>query len=159
MNVVTLERLRQFKTLLMASISNPESGSYQNNEWLKVVYPVGSIYMSTSDISPYELFGFGIWEQIKDTFLLCSGDSYAAGSIGGEAEHVLTEEELAPHHHHHTPNALTAAESSNGFTVGQATNKEYVRIASVADSESSGGGAAHNNMPPYLAVYVWKRTS
>ena len=157
MNVVTLERLKQFKTLLMASISNPSGDSNPNLDWLQIVYPVGSIYMSTSNVHPSELFGFGTWEQIKDTFLLCAGDNYAAGTVGGEAEHILTEEELAPHHHHHEPNVLTAAESNNGFTVGQATNKEYVRIASVTDSEDSGGGAAHNNMPPYLAVYVWKR--
>ena len=160
MNVVTLERLRQFKTLLMASISNPESGSYQNNEWLKVVYPVGSIYMSTSDISPYELFGFGIWEQIKDTFLLCSGDSYAAGSIGGETEHALTIDEMPSHSHTFNRHQLWRTENvpesgeSDGYGVSNKTLTVYL------DSTSSiGGSQAHNNMPPYLAIYVWKRTS
>ena len=59
MNVLTLEGLRQFKTLIMAIINNPDSGSYQNNEQLKMVYPVSSIYMSTSDINLIELFEFG----------------------------------------------------------------------------------------------------
>lgn len=72
MNIVTLENLRQFKTLIMAIINNPDSESFQNNDWLKMVYPIGSIYISASNVYPSELFGFGTWEQIKDTFLLCA---------------------------------------------------------------------------------------
>lgn len=97
MKIVTLENLREFKTLLMCAINNPDSESYPNNDWLKMVYPVGSIYMSVYNVYPTELFGFGVWEQIKDTFLLCAGDNYIAGTVGGEEEHVLTEAELAPH--------------------------------------------------------------
>ena len=53
---------------------------------------------------------------------------------------------------------LTAeVDELNGFTVGQATNKAYTRIASIEDSEVAGGGMPHNNMPPYLVVYMWKR--
>lgn len=126
--------------------------------WLSLVYPVGAIYISIVATNPHDLFGFGKWEQIKDMFLLAAGDIYPAGSMGGEAEHILTEEELAIHHHHHTPSMLTAAEDDvNGFTVGQATNKEHVRIASIDESDTAGGGQPHNNMPPYLSVYVWKR--
>ena len=157
MNVVTLERLIQFKTLMMASINNPDSGSYQNNEWLQVVYPVGSIYISVLNTSPLSLFGFGTWEQIKDTFLLCAGDNYAAGSVGGEAEHVLSESEMPVHSHVFANPALINNESNDGFTVGQATNKEYVRIGSIAQTNLTGGSQAHNNMPPYLAVYAWRR--
>ena len=160
MNVVTLERLRQFKALLMASISNPDSGSYQNNEWLKVVYPVGSIYMSTSNINPNELFGFGTWEQIKDAFLLCAGDNYTAGSTGGEAEHVLTIDEVPSHTHNFNRHQLWRTETvpeagtSDGYGASNKTLSVY------SDNTSSvGNGLAHNNMPPYLAVYVWKRVN
>ena len=48
------------------------------------LYPVNSIYMSTGNTSPASMFG-GTWEQIKDRFLLCSGDSYAANTTGGSA--------------------------------------------------------------------------
>ena len=49
-----------------------------------MIYPVGSIYMSVNATSPASLFG-GTWEQLKDRFLLAAGDTYAAGSTGGEA--------------------------------------------------------------------------
>ena len=47
-----------------------------------LIYPVGSIYMSTNNTSPAVLFG-GKWEQIKDRFLLCSGNTYKNGTTGG----------------------------------------------------------------------------
>ena len=159
MKVVTLERLRQFNTLIMSRINNPDSESYPNNDWLKMVYPVGSIYMSVSDVSPNEFFGFGTWERIKDAFLLCAGDNYSAGSVGGEAEHVLSESEMPVHSHVFANPALISNTTTNGFTVGQATNKEYVRIDSIAQTNLTGGSQAHNNMPPYLTVYAWKRVS
>ena len=158
MNIVTLERLRQFKTLMMASINNPDSGSYQNNEWLKVVYPVGSIYMSVSDVSPTALFGFGMWEQIKDTFLLCAGDSYIAGSTGGEAEHVLTINEMPSHSHTFNRHQLWRTEEvpEAGTSDGYGANNKTLSVY-LDNTSAVGNGQSHNNMPPYLTVYVWKR--
>ena len=157
MNVVTLERLRQFKTLMMAYINNPDSESYPNNDWLKMVYPVGSIYMSTSNVSPIELFGFGKWEQIKDTFLLCAGDIYSAGSTGGESEHILTTEEMPSHSHAYKRHAFDRNDTDpeTGEDVYGANNKTL--SAHTGTTEISGGGLAHNNMPPYLTVYAWRR--
>ena len=62
------------------------------------VYPVGSIYMSTTNTNPSIIFG-GTWEQIKDRFLLSAGDTYEAGSMGGEANHTLTINEMPSHSH------------------------------------------------------------
>ena len=50
---------------------------------LQSVYPVGAVYISTSDTNPETLFGFGTWERIKDVFLLAAGDTYPAASSGG----------------------------------------------------------------------------
>ena len=55
---------------------------------LKVIYPVGAIYTSTNSTNPKDMFGFGTWEQIKDTFLLTAGDIYKAGNTGGAASHT-----------------------------------------------------------------------
>ena len=61
-------------------------------------YPVGAIYISTVSTSPASLFG-GTWEQLNDRFLLGAGDTYSAGSTGGEAEHTLTKAEMPNHSH------------------------------------------------------------
>ncbi len=125
---------------------------------LSMVYPVGAIYISTNSINPNILFGFGEWEQIEDKFLLATGQTYPANTEGGESAHLLTVEELPAHSHNHDPAVLTAAEDEqNGFLVGQATNKQYTKIASLSSSSTTGSGEPHNNMPPYLTVYMWKR--
>ena len=80
-----------------------QSESTQKIKWsilLDKLYPVGCIYQSAKATSPAELFG-GTWEQIKDRFILAAGDTYAAGSTGGEATHTLTVNEMPRHNHDH----------------------------------------------------------
>lgn len=121
----------------------------------KTIYPVGSIYVSVSSNSPATLFG-GTWTQIKDTFLLASGSTYAAGSTGGEATHELTVDEM-PSHNHNTSINVYSSSGENTEWVRETVQKTYTEQS--FPSTSTGGGKAHNNMPPYLAVYVWKRTA
>lgn len=124
----------------------------------QLVYPVGAIYMSTVATNPKTLFGFGTWEQIKDTFLLAAGNTYAGGATGGEATHTLTESEIPAHRHKiFYPNA---GGPYGDAEIGYPSNSDVKKTwnAEMCKTESAGGGSAHNNMPPYLAVYVWKRT-
>lgn len=117
---------------------------------LNNIYPVGSIYMSVNSTSPATYFG-GTWARIQDTFLLAAGSSYAAGATGGEATHTLTVDEM-PSHRHSESQCKSVSNQINGgsYSSGDPTSG-YTGYA--------GGGKAHNNMPPYLAVYVWKRTA
>lgn len=126
---------------------------------LQSVYPVGAIYISTAATNPSTLFGFGAWEQIKDVFLLAAGDTYASGSTGGEASHVLTENEMPAHRHKIAyPNASGEyGDAAIGYPTNSGTTKTWG--AEMCKTESVGGGEAHNNMPPYLAVYMWRRTA
>ena len=125
----------------------------QAAEILQIVYPVGSIYMSVNSASPATIFGFGTWEQIKDTFLLSAGDTYAAGATGGEATHTLTIDELPSHSHNLAAVHYVAGANDRQFSSGGNWQQQDF------DTKTTGGGQAHNNMPPYLAVYVWKRTA
>ncbi len=139
--------------------------SYQN-QLLNKVYPIGSVYMSVNSTSPATLFG-GTWVQIKDTFLLSAGDTYAAGATGGEAEHTLTTGEMPSHKHSHYAHYQWHSGSTNTLqaggsvlNIGSSSGYAHIDTAQVAtQSNDVGGGQAHNNMPPYLAVYMWKRTA
>src|SRR5574344_2262482 len=82
-------------------------------------YPIGSIYISVNNTNPTTYFG-GTWEQIKDKFLLCAGDSYTAGSTGGNKthyhsteSHTLTINEIPSHGH-----TLYYSTASSGYASG-----------------------------------------
>lgn len=118
------------------------------------MYPVGAIYMSVNDTDPSLLFG-GTWEQINGRFLLAAGGKYTAGDTGGEATHKLTVAEMPSHTHTFNAwinNTTNPQHSQTGETA-------YKNAVSSGTTNSTGGSAAHNNMPPYLVVYVWKRTA
>lgn len=129
--------------------------------YIDTVYPVGSIYMSVNSTSPATLFG-GTWEQVKDRFLLGAGNTYTAGNTGGEASHTLTIAEMPSHYHDKI--TLSKWYLSNWATSG---NVDSIPVGGGSTTNgtngfrtsNTGGGGAHNNMPPYLVVYMWKRTA
>lgn len=120
------------------------------------VYPVGSIYMSVNNTDPATLFG-GTWAKIKDRFLLAAGDTYNAGTTGGEASHVLTENEM-PSHRHNFMSELFWSAADGGWASFRTGTQTQVSTANLR-TDYAGGGTAHNNMPPYLTVYMWQRTA
>lgn len=119
----------------------------------KVDKPVGCLYMSFESTSPATLFG-GSWTQLKDRFLLSVGDTYkSAGLTGGEADHTLTVAEMPSHRHGASEGQFHAYTGSNGAdTVSGGTNFKSIQYTAYV-----GGGGSHNNMPPYITVYVWRR--
>ena len=133
-------------------------------------HPIGSLYISVNNTNPSTLYG-GTWEQIEDTFLLACGTNYQAGTTGGESEHKLTIQEIPTHNH---TMKITNDDSSVdvdyaypmydygktnvwGNAFSQASGYASTRVQTHINN--TGGNQSHNNMPPYLAVYVWKRIS
>ncbi len=116
------------------------------------MHPVGSIYISVDATNPSLLFG-GTWQQITGRFLLAAGSGYTAGSTGGEATHKLTVAEMPAHTHsaYYRAFPTSGATDTNAFVVFNTGTR--------SNTGSAGSGAAHNNMPPYLTVYIWKRTA
>ena len=127
--------------------------NYSLSALINLIYPIGSIYLSVNSTSPQQLFG-GEWEQIKDKFLLSAGDTYSGGSEGGEATHTLTVEEMPSHTH---ASGVSPNESVGATAGNEQAKTQFAR--SYGYTDYTGGNAAHNNMPPYIAVYVWKRTA
>lgn len=131
---------------------------------LLAAHPVGSYYWSSEATDPGTLFG-GTWERVKDRFVYAVGDGSAAGDTGGEATHALTEAELP------------ALSGEAGRYVRWGTNpiasgilrQSYagdVKFPS-ASAENAvdgvvkiafGGNQPHNNLPPYVRAYCWRRT-
>lgn len=134
--------------------TTPESILSTTEEVLRKIYPVGAIYMSVNSADPADLFGFGTWERVKDRFLLAAGDSYAAGSTGGEATHTLTIAEM-PRHEHELHLGWGAGNKGNAW--GRTDQNSPANPWN--NAQPTGGDQPHNNMPPYLAVYIWKRTA
>lgn len=131
-----------------------------SNYILDNVYPVGSIYMSVNSTNPGNLFG-GTWEQIQGRFLFGMNSSYPAGSTGGEVTHKLTAAEM-PTHAHYMASGNTGGDGTWKPDVGQylvtdVTTDTTTWWAQIG-MNNAGGSEAHNNMPPYLSVYIWKRT-
>lgn len=153
-------------------------------DWLDKVYPIGAIYLSVSDVNPSVLFG-GSWEKIEDCFLLSSG-SKSVNTTGGEENHTLSINEMPSHTHIQNAHSHRPSNNSNFLTSNDniAINGDKRAWASkvssggthyayssgtsgidepgytnsvAATNQNTGGGQAHNNMPPYLVVNIWKR--
>lgn len=136
------------------------------------IYPVGSIYMSIDSTDPSNYFG-GTWERIQGKFLLGANDAieeYNAGKLGGEVAHKLTVNEMPSHNHYPSDKGANWVPSTPYFSrrnIALGNSGIYVPAPDSAGisgwkwggTSFVGGGQAHNNMPPFLSVYVWKRIS
>lgn len=152
---------------------------------MKKIYPVGSIYMSTVSTNPATLFGFGTWEAMPAGRVLLAqgksswGTTYNAGSTGGEATHKLTVGEIPSHNH--TGSINTAGEHTHSLTLkalwgdgngsgngwagdtrdGGSRTNTFSTVGNHTHTvtiNSTGSGQPHNNLQPYISVYMWKRT-
>ena len=141
-----------------------------------VIYPIGAIYISVNSTNPAILFG-GTWEQIKGRFLIGTGEveanttdfwgstsagetSFTAGEMGGEYYHTLSYDEMPKHTHDIRTNSTAGGagwtiqdHQSNDQPESLAWHWGGIYISYAGESQR------HNNMPPYLAVYMWKRIS
>lgn len=125
---------------------------------LLAAHPVGSIYQSMVSTSPEEFFG-GTWDAIEEgrTLIQC-GPNYPAGSTGGEATHILTKPEM-PIHRHIVPVDGEGQHVTTGYEARAAEWLGPNSTTNAAETSETGGSQPHNNLPPYLAIYMWQRTA
>lgn len=140
---------------------------YHEATFFDKIYPIGSVHITTNSVNPSNYFD-GEWERIQDTFLLASGTTYENGATGGSATVTLTAAQSGvPQHTHtyaHTDTTYKANTTSR--KPGTATAANYVTsITATANNTNktsnnntaANASQAHENMPPYLAVYMWER--
>ena len=127
------------------------------------IYPVGSIYITANATNPSVLFG-GTWEQLKGKFLVgvdsSDTDFETGGKTGGEKTHTLTIDEMPSHNHLLCGSPADSADWVEGvqrvkYDVNKKTASNTFILAQPAFD--TGGSQAHNNLPPYMTVYMWKR--
>ena len=114
-------------------------------------YPVGSIYLAFNHTNPATLFG-GTWQRIYGAFPWFTDANGEIGLTGGEREHTLTVEELPSHSHGSVYSQNAAGTKSQAWYTTSGDKLAYGTVA-------TGGGEAHNNMPPYIQISAWRRTA
>ncbi len=141
-------------------------------------HPVGSYFWSSKSTSPEKLFG-GTWEQITGRFVLAAGTgidgngtelAFSSEETGGNYTHRLTEAEMPSHEHTLGPvlegDARFLVPSSRGSggghippdsAAGNIPYSEY--FTKSVKAKATGGEEYHNNMPPYIVAYCWRRTA
>lgn len=150
---------------------------------IDLIYPVGSIYMSVNAADPSTLFG-GTWERIQDSFLLGASDTYPAGKPGGSPDAVVVSHTHTQNKHSHTPSngdgymSYTSG-SAERVKVSTSSGTRYAIVGKKSATSADASGLRYSdgtssatptinatgksgkgaNMPPYLAVYIWKRIS
>ena len=138
----------------------------------RACFPVGTILMTVENVNPSTYIG-GTWVALNDVFLLAASETHPAGETGGAETVALLTTQL-PAHRHYT---INMAKAESGISPDyQHTVARYDREttswedchyqlngnsndANGGKTSSTGSGQPHDNMPPYLSVYIWKRTA
>lgn len=158
-----------------------------NNNAFIVQSHVGQVIMSTTldtEVKVKQYYGGSSWTKIEGRFLLGASGSYGVKSTGGEATHKLTVSEMPSHGHNvnvynvgvgtqdYYKGYASDGVSTQSKKVGVGLNSSYIYTWSdgnksagsgwgdnAGTTDQIGGSNAHNNMPPYYAVYIWVRTA
>ena len=138
-------------------------------------FPVG--YGGFFQIDPNSIYAGTKWEQKKDVFILAAGDTYPAGSTGGEAQHKLTEAEMPNHTHMirlgsanqsggYLPNGSKSTScvmnnygSGSGAVNGAICDRAGQEVSITTINTDTGGSQPHDNMPPFYSMPFWVRTA
>lgn len=136
-------------------------------DWIRnTFFPVGAIYQSYAATSPASLFG-GTWTKIVDRFLVGAGQGYTAGAAGGAVTVALQKTNLPAIQV--TPvrsgdrfmsvDDQAALKGPDGWITPSSSGTVPIYWGTNWGTAILGDGTAHENRPPYFAVYIWRRTA
>lgn len=162
----TSDNTLQFRSYQVVDANGNIPAERLKSALLDLIFPVGSIYMNyNSSSSPANTLG-GSWTRIYNQFLIGAGDDYTIGSTGGEVSHLLTVNEMPSHSHNivNSKNSKTGSAympiqvSSSAWGLVSQNSTGWIAQDTGYIAET-GNNVPHNNMPPYRAVWMWRRTA
>ena len=129
-------------------------------ELMKLVFPIGSTYITQTNTNPSTILKFGTWERVNGKVLVGldedDADFNEIGKTGGEKTHTLTIDEMPAHNH--SARFCEGTGVYSVFPTGNGSNPEWG--GSTNTIANTGEGQAHNILQPYEVVgYMWKRTA
>lgn len=108
-------------------------------------HPVGSFYISVTDENPAELYG-GEWERIEDTFLMCAGENYPAGSEGGNNQILLSDNQIP------TLNVSGKTEENKNVSTSTSGNHTHSITTRAINNAGSTNGGEHDHITQNLSI-------
>ena len=170
---------KQVRNITISTADPTSSDGGNGDVWIKYgnaqsncPFPVGGIYISIASTDPSSIWAGTTWEQFakgRTLVGLNSGDSNfnTIGQTGGEKTHTLTTNEIPAHGHGMAHTHSYTGPNTGSWKVG--TGKAHTWCtsaggktsggASKTTTDNTGSGGAHNNLQPYIVVYMWKRVS
>lgn len=118
----------------------PVEGKLVASDLLAVAYPVGSLYMSTVDVSPASFLG-GTWVRIEDCMLLAAGSTYSAGSTGGSATQTISTSNIPQHSHSFSTTTASGDSHTHSWSATSGGSGNHQHTAGVDFDGASGSSA------------------
>lgn len=118
---------------------------------LDSIMPVGYVLILWSQADPNEMYAGTKWTRVRNTFLWACDEDGEIGLAGGEKTHLLTADELPVHSHGAVYSGNASGTKTHAWLASGGSSMAYGTV-------DTGGGKAHNNMPPYVQVAIWRRT-
>ncbi len=119
---------------------------------LDAFMPVGFVLTLYSHADPNDMYPGTTWVRITNGFLWAVDSSGTIGLTGGAKEVTLTVDQIPAHSHGSVYSGNVSGTKTHAWLASGGTAMAYGTVA-------AGGGAAHNNMPPYVQVSIWRRTA
>lgn len=134
------------------------------NTMINTIYPVGSIYLSINSTNPGVTFKVGTWVAFGTGRSLVGIDTQQSEfdtveKTGGAKTHTLQTTEIPAHNHVERMNTATTGATGAGFPAVADASTSGGPADTWVTTGNAGGGLAHNNLQPYIVVYMWKRTA
>lgn len=151
-----IQKLENFNDTIYDKIKKDFSTYFLNLCW-----PVGSYFWTNDDRSPEKLFG-GKWAKIEGKFLYAADNNRRVNSTGGKERVTLTLNEI-PSHNHRSIDGRKFLLSYTTASVQDSGSRKVCDWNTNKDNDPSeytantGGGGSHENMPPYICAFCWRR--